>query len=122
MSSDVAAKLTRPDLGSMLDEVYKALFERLDAAFPELGFTKRGNAWTATAWPADFPYEVNDRRPDRLMVYLDSPWRITVHGHTWVRFIDYVNGGQKPVGAEFPKAVEVLCQKAGISFPGASVA
>src|SRR4030095_12258271 len=90
------------DLGSFLDEeVYPALFERLDAAFPAFHWVQKGEHWVATSWPPDFPYPVSDRHPDRLMVYPDRPWWIKVHGHSGVRFLDYVNGGRKPEGPEF---------------------
>src|SRR5262249_50204537 len=90
------------DLGTCLAEkVYPALFGRLDSAFPEFGFVKHGDSWEATRWPAGFPYTVEQKRPDRLMVYPDRPWWIKVHGHTGLRFLDYVNKGKRPRGEEF---------------------
>ncbi len=54
---DVDVGAARVDLGELLDrEVYPALFNHLDTAFPEFGWKKRGTAWTATAWPSGFPY------------------------------------------------------------------
>jgi hypothetical protein len=42
--------LKTSDLGDFLErEVYPALFDRLDSAFPEYGFKRRGKLWTATA-------------------------------------------------------------------------
>lgn len=106
------------DLDAYLTEtVYPALFDRLDGAFPEFDWTKDGDAWQARAWPADFPYAVQDRRPDRLMVYPDRPWWIKVHGHAGVRFLDYANGGRRPTGEDFPKAVRSLCVLAGVPCP-----
>jgi DNA primase len=106
------------DLGSFLDEeVYPALFERLDAAFPEFHWVQKGGHWVATSWPPDFPYPVGDRHPDRLMVYPDRPWWIKVHGHSGVRFLDYVNGGRKPEGPEFIEAVRTLATLAGVALP-----
>lgn len=110
--------VARPDLGGFLDSVYPALFERLDAAFPELGFTRKGNAWTATRWPADFPAEAGDKRPERLMVYADRPWWIKVHGHQGVRLLDLTAGGRKPTGPDFVAAVRKLAELAGVPFPG----
>jgi hypothetical protein len=106
------------DYGTYLNEtVYPALFRRLDSAFPEYGWTLHGDAWVATRWPADFPVEAQHKRPDRLMVYQDSPWWIKVHGHGGARFLDLVNGGRKPSGAEFLAAVRRLCDLAGVPFP-----
>jgi DNA primase len=107
------------DRGDFLDrEVYPALFARLDSAFPEFEWKRRGaTAWEATVWPAGFPYPVEHKTPDRLMVYADRPWWIKVHGHTGVRFLDYVNGGTRPVGPAFPDAVRKLAKLAGVPFP-----
>lgn len=106
------------DFGAFLDEeVYPALFARLDSAFPEFGWARRGKAWTATSWPAGFPYSVGHETPGRLEVYPDRPWWIKIHGHGGVRFLDYVNGGKKPVGPEFPEAVRKLAELAGVTFP-----
>ena len=107
-----------PDLGTYLDEVvYPSLFDRLDSAFPEFGWKTTGQNWTATLWPPDFSYPVNDERPDRLVVYSNRPHWIKVHGHTGMRFLDYVNGGRRPQGTEFPDTVRILCERAGIPFP-----
>lgn len=105
-------------LGDLLDEkVYPALFERLDSAFPEYGWRKSGDKWTATSWPADFPFPVQHENPDRLMVYRNRPWWVKVHGHEGVRFLELVNGGRKPEGVDFVNAVRRLCELAGVPFP-----
>lgn len=101
--------------------VYPALFGRLDSAFPEYGWQSRGEHWTATNWPASFPYPVGNENPDRLMVYRDRPYWIKVHGHEGVRFLDLVNGGQKPKGPDFLAAVRKLCDLAGVRFPERSL-
>ena len=117
-----------PDLGVYLDEVvYPALFDRLPYAFPAFGWVKKGgNVWEATRWPADFPEAVGDKRPERLRVYktqvkegrtLEARHRIKVHGHGVVRFLDLVNHGQTPGGAEYLEAVRALCDLAGVPFP-----
>jgi DNA primase len=107
------------DLDNYLSQrVYPALFERLDIAFPEFGFERRGNHWVARHWPLRFPYKVEHERPDRLMVYADRPYWIKVHGHSGVRFLDLVNSGRKPVGKEYVEAVRRLCELAGVPFPG----
>jgi len=111
---------TSLDLGRLLDErIYPALFERLDTAFPEFGWERRGAHWVATIWPAGFPCEANDPRPERLFVYADRPWWIKVHGHAGARFLDYVNAGTKPTGPDFARAVRRLAELAGVTVPEA---
>jgi DNA primase len=106
------------DLDNILtQQVYPALFERLDTAFPEFGFERHGDHWVATKWPPSFPYSVEHRHPDRLVVYRDRPYWIKVHGHSGVRLLDLVNGGRKPVGAEFLIAARKLFELAGVPFP-----
>ncbi len=110
--------LRQRDLGAYLDEeVYPALYERLDAAFPEFGWRRRGHGWTASVWPPAFPYPVEHKSPDRLMVYENRPYWIKLHGHEGVRLLDYVNGGHRPQGPEFVEAVRQLCELAGVPFP-----
>src|SRR6266542_2359919 len=100
------------DLGEFLDHgVYPALFDRLDAAFPEFGWVRRGGGWVATSWPPSFPYAVQHEDPDRVIVYADRPWWIKVHGHHGVRFLDLVNGGRRPSGPDFLAAVRDLAER-----------
>jgi hypothetical protein len=106
------------DFDNLLDDkVYPALFDRLDTAFPEFRFKKNGDAWVATVWPSIFPYTVDHKRADRLMVYPDNKHRIKVHGHSIIRFLEYVNSGHKPRGEKFTEAVKDLCRRAGVPFP-----
>jgi AAA domain/Toprim domain len=106
------------ELDGYLDgTVYPTLFDRLPTAFPEFGWSKHGDTWEAGNWPSDFPYPVNAKRPDRLMVYRDRPWWIKVHGHDGVRFLDLVNGGRRPKGDEFLPAIKQLCERAGVACP-----
>jgi replicative DNA helicase len=103
------------DLQDYLDrEVYPALFARLDSAFPEFSWRRRGGNWTASTWPSAFPYAVERENPDRLVVYSDRPHWIKLHGHGGVRLLDYVNGGRKPEGDEFLQAVRKLAELAGV--------
>ena len=97
--------------------VYPALFNRLDTAFPDFGWTKSGDAWVATRWPSSFPQAAEHKHPDRLMVYADRPWWVKVHGHGGVRFLDLVNDGRKPKGTEFLDAVRKLSALAGVPCP-----
>src|SRR4051812_27627870 len=101
----------------LTEKVYPALYGTLDTAFPEFAWERKNGHWTATTWPPNFPYAVNEQHADRLMVYENAPWWIKVHGHSGVRFLDYVNHGRKPDGAEFPAAVRRLCELASVPFP-----
>ncbi len=106
------------DLDSYLaNEVYPLLFNRLDIAFPDFQWEKRGDHWVARRWPSDFPLEVEHRRPDRLVVYRDRPYWITAHGHGGVRLLDLINGGRRPSGAEFSAALLRICELAGVPAP-----
>jgi hypothetical protein len=106
----------RQDLGEFLDhEVYPALFDRLDRAFPEYGFQRRGKHWEATAEATRaLP---GSPRPDRVCCYGNRPWCLVVHGGNPVRLLDLVNGGTKPTGADYPEAVRKLSELAGVPFP-----
>jgi Toprim domain/DNA primase catalytic core, N-terminal domain len=99
------------------DTLYPALFERLNTAFPEFGFVRRGDSWVATIFPGNFPYPVEHKNPDRLVVYRNSPHWIKIHGHSGLRWLDYVNGGHRPLGAAFLNGVKKLCALAGVDFP-----
>ncbi|MGC4122067.1 MAG: toprim domain-containing protein [Myxococcales bacterium] len=96
------------------DEVLPALFRNLDRAFPEFGWVKKGRRWEATKWPAGFPESVGHENPERLCVYENRPWWIKTHGHAGVRFLDLVNGGRKPTGEDFIRAIRKLAGLAGV--------
>jgi DNA primase catalytic core len=104
------------DLGDFLDrEVYPALFDRLDGTFREYGFRRRGNRWEATAEATRaLP---GSPRPERVCCYADRSWGLVIHGGDFVRFLDLVNGGTKPTGADFPEAVRKLADLAGVTMP-----
>ena len=112
-------KATDPvDFGVFLDtQVYPALFDRLDHAFPEFGWTRRGSRWEATSWPAGFPVAAEHETPGRLTVYPDRKHWVKVHGHAGLRWLDYVNHGTKPTGADFVEAVRTLANLAGVPMP-----
>lgn len=106
----------RDNLGEFLDEaIYPALFARLDHAFPEYGFERRGRGWCATT---DATRQLpNAPRAARVYCYENRPHGLVVQGGDFVRFLDLVNGGRKPVGAEFPDAVRKLADLAGVPVP-----
>lgn len=98
-------------------EVYPALFNRLGTAFPEFGWRRTGNSWTATRLPQGFPYPAGHENPPRLMVHQNRPWWIKVHAHYRVRFLAYVNGGQCPSSTGYIPAARIIFEKAGVPFP-----
>jgi len=104
-----------PDLSSFLDDaVYPSLFDRLDLAFPEFGWKRnRKGGWTATN--RDTTKRVVDARPDRVVC--NQPVGFYVHGGDAIRWLDYVNGGNQPRGADFPEAVRLLAGRAEVPFP-----
>ena len=76
------------DIGDFLDqEVYPALFDRLDAAFPEFGWRRNGSRWIATN--AAHTWGLQGRpRPDRVNAYENTPFGFVVHGSaftSWLR-------------------------------------
>lgn len=110
------------DLQELLDrDVYPRLFDCLDSAFPEFGWQRRGDHWEASSWPPGFPYSVNDKRPDRLCVYPDRPHWIKLHGHSGVRWLEYLAGQSSPRGQIFTDAARELFRLAGVSYPERSL-
>ena len=104
------------DLGDFLDrEVYPRLFDRLDSAFPNYGWTKKGDHWIATR---DETRDLEDSpRPARVYCYRNRPWCLIVQGGKFVRLLDLVNGGRKPTGPDFVEAVRKLADLAGATMP-----
>jgi hypothetical protein len=87
----------------LVEEVLPALFERLDAAFPELGWRRRGRGWEAAS-------------PDGRHLVCTSPRAFHVDGGEARSFLSYVNGGVVPRGREIVSAARSLAQLAGVDF------
>jgi DNA primase catalytic core len=105
------------NLGELLEkEVYPALWDRLDTAFPEFGFKRKGDHWIATDESASRRLS-GSPRPERVWVYSDSPFGIKIHGGEFITWIVYVSGHSSPRGLEFITAVRELCQRSGVLFP-----
>jgi len=98
--------------GDFLDQaVLPVLFERLDWAFPEFGWTRKGNGWQATnrEHTKTLPGEP---RPDRVVCL--RPFGFLVHGGGPTPWTAYVNGGTTPTGADFVDTVRALAGLAGV--------
>ena len=106
------------NLGDFLDSVViPALYDRLGSAFPEFRFERTRGNWTAAAWPDDFPYPVEDKRPGRLRCHERHPYFLNIHGHHGMTWTAYVNHGRQPSGPEYVDVVRELCTRAGVDFP-----
>ena len=105
------------DLTSLLDvTVYPALWDRLDSAFPEFGWSRKGRLWEATN-KDDTRTLQGSPRPDRVEAYENTPWGFIIQGGDFVRWLSYVSGNSSPRGQSFIDAVRTLCDKAGVLFP-----
>lgn len=104
-----------PSLSTFLDEeVLPALFERLDAAFPEFGWQRRPQGhWQATN--RDFTKSTLGARESRVVA--SYPFGFKIHGGDFRTWTSYLNGGTTPHGSEFPQVVRQLAERAGVAFP-----
>jgi protein gp37/site-specific DNA-adenine methylase len=110
-------KPTRTKLNVFMeDQVYPTLYAKLDEFFPEFGFTRKGDKWEATLWPADFPIAVEDPRPERIQAYPNTPAIFHVHGRRSMPWTEYVNKG-RPLTGVYEIACEFLAKKVGVPFP-----
>src|SRR3989344_4339752 len=78
-------------------EVLPALFERLNSAFPEFGWTRTGRGWTATN--RDHTKRYSDARPGRVVCNIPSGF--LVNGGQAMSWAAYVHGGATPKGRDF---------------------
>jgi hypothetical protein len=104
----------------MDEQVYPRLYDGLDTFFPEFGFVERGGKWEATIWPADFPIDVDDPRPERIQCYEDAPWMFHLHGRGSMAWLVYMNKG-KPLAGVFEEVCRYAASKANVPFPAREV-
>ena len=104
----------RSSLVAYLEEVVQpALFEKLDAAFPEFGWRRTTAGWIATN--RAFTKARFGVRPDRVICH--RPFGFLIHGgeaHTWCA---YVHGATPPKGRAFQYAIAALATRAGVPLP-----
>lgn len=104
-------KRERLSPGDFLDlEILPRLFERLDDAFPEFGWGRKGRGWTATN--REHTKNLGGARPDRVVC--NAPFGFLVHGGTATAWTAYVNGGTTPTGRDFVDVVKKLASRAGV--------
>lgn len=100
-------------------QVLPRLFDRLDAAFPEMGWKRHGTSWIATN--DQWSRQAHNCRPDRVTVYENSKHCYIVQGQAdaKVTWVSYVMGGGSPRGRDFITAIERLAEKVGLELPKA---
>lgn len=105
----------RPSLVAYLEKVVQpALFEKLDAAFPEFGWRRTTAGWVATN--RTFTKERFGVRPDRVICH--RPFGFLIHGGSARTWCAYVHGGAPAKGRAFRHAVAALAARAGVAPPG----
>jgi len=104
------------DLKEFLDrEVYPALFERLNLAFPEFGFSRKGNTWVATTEAAR-KLPGSPRQGGRVYCNRERPSGLKLQGGNFVPFLDLVSGGKEASGPGLPAVARKLAELAGVRF------
>jgi len=96
--------------------VCPALFERLDRAFPEFGWTRTDRGWKAT--DREFTKATYGVRPE--LVVCTRPFGFTVYGKGTTSWTTYVNRGTAPTGQDFLEAGRKLAKLAGVAAPALS--
>lgn len=92
------------------EQVLPALFERLDVAFPDFGWRRKGQGWTATN--REYTKTLAGARPDRVVC--NVPVGYYVHGGESVSWASHVSGIPSPRGRDFVEAVRQLADLAGV--------
>jgi hypothetical protein len=109
-------------------KVEPAVFASLNRCFPEFGWEKSGADWLAKgAGESHLKFlmtltggDTGPRAGDRVQCYANSPGIFVIHGGPAVTWTSYVMGATAvpPRGGAFVQAVRILCDKAGVEFPG----
>jgi hypothetical protein len=94
--------------------VQPALFEKLDAAFPEFGWQRTRSGWVATN--RAFTKARFGVRPERVICH--RPFGFFIHGAGARTWCAYVHGGTPPQRRAFREVVVALAARAGVAPPG----
>ncbi len=95
-------------------EVCPALFDRLDRAFPEFGWTRTGRGWKATN--REYTKATFGVRPDRVVC--NRSLGFLVYGQGTTNWISYISNGTSPTGRDFVEAAHKLAGLAGVDAAG----
>lgn len=100
-------------------ELYPALWERLDSAFPLMDFKRKGGEWHSSHYLNGEP--TSPRREDKTVVTRQKPHLIHEHGGDTYSLVDYylLQTGHSPEakGAELIEALRSLAAICGLSLP-----
>ena len=94
------------------ETVLPALAQRLDQAFPEIGWQRDPRGWIATN--EEFTHARLGVRAERVVAHGPAPRGFLIHGGEAMLWTAYLNGGAIPLGEQFIRAVEELAERAGV--------
>src|SRR5262249_50138827 len=86
-------------VGFYTDTVLPALAERLDSAFPDVGWPRDARGWIASN--EETTHRLFGVRAARVVAHGRAPSGFLIHGAEPVAWTAYLNGGTLPRGAEF---------------------
>ncbi len=102
--------------GVTVDDVFRAVFEQLDRAFPEFGWVRTRRGWRATN--EGFTHDAFAARSERVVCLQERGFLI--HGGESRHWLAHLNGGSFPSGGRWKECMAELALRVGLSF-GSSV-
>lgn len=100
-------------------ELYPALYERIDSAFPLMDFKRKGGDWHSSHYLNGEP--TSPHREDKTVVTKRKPTRVLEQGGESLSLIDfylqYTGHSRGAKGAELVEALRSLCGLCGLSLP-----
>ncbi len=94
-------------------ELYPALFDNLDIAFPEFEWVRKGKGWQAK----NEQYCKGVLGHHAATVVCNKPYGWMAHGQRAMRWLEYQANGRSLTGDAFKLVIKELCDKANIKFP-----
>ena len=94
-------------------DLYPALFDNLDIAFPEFGWKQRGRGWVAT----NEQFCKGQLGHHAASVVCNKNWGWYAHGQRAQRWLEYQAAGRPLEGEAFTQILKELCNKANIAMP-----